>query len=308
MRSARIHRHGDPSVIRIDDLPRPVPGPGELLVRVAATSFNPSEAALRAGWLRDVIATRLPYALGWDVAGTVEALGAGAGGRFSVGDRVVGRLDAGGAAAEYVAASAELFAAAPSSIPLEAAAALPVAGLTAWQAVVEHGRVAARERVLVNGAGGGVGGFVVQLAKRRGAHVIATASPRSADAVRGQGADELVDYTAVAVADAVRGPVDVLLNLAPIDPAAAAALVALVRPGGRAVSIATPVETPRGAGVETTHFVARNDRAQLAELVALVDAGALAVDWAESLPLSELAEVHRRSEAGELRGKVVLVP
>lgn len=298
MRAARIHEYGGAEVIRHEEAPLPVPRPGEVLVRVAATSFNPSETGLRAGMLRAVLPVALPYTLGWDVSGTVAAVGAGVT-RWREGDRVIGRLDGGGAAAEYVAAPAEVLAAAPRAIPPAHAAAIPVAALTAWQAVFEHAKVAAGTRVLINGAGGGVGGFAVQLAKRAGATVIATASARSADAVRSFGADQVVDYTA----EPLPGGLDAVINLAGVDPDTAAELASLVRPGGVAVSIATPLPSPAA-----THFVTRNDPAQLAEIVDLVDAGELTVDVAESLPLAELGAVHRRSETGRTRGKIILIP
>ncbi|GAA2733000.1 NAD(P)H-binding protein [Actinocorallia aurantiaca] len=297
MRAARIHSYGGPEVIRHEEVPLPSPGPGEVLIRVAATSFNPSEAGLRLGLLQDVLSVTLPCTLGVDVSGTIVSLGPGATG-WAVGDRVVGRLDGGsGAAAEYATAPADVLVAAPRTIPLADAAALPVAGLTAWQAVFEHAEVTEGLRVLVNGAGGGVGGFAVQLAKRAGATVIATAGPRSAAAVRALGADQVVDYTA----EPLPGGVDVVLNLVPLAPDAAAGLVSLLRPGGAAVSVATPL--PGGV-----HFVARNDPSQLARLVALVDAGDLTVDIAESHPLAELASIHRRSENGRTRGKIIVIP
>ncbi|MER5727993.1 NADP-dependent oxidoreductase [Streptomyces sp. NPDC002138] len=307
MKSARIHEFGDPSVIRHDAVPRPRPDVGEVLIHVAATSFNPTEAALRAGLLRAFLPVDLPYTTGWDVAGTVAEIGAGVEG-FAVGDGVIGRLDGGGAAAEYVRAPAAALTAAPGSVPLAHAAALPVAGLTAWQAVFEHGRVAAGQRVLVNGAGGGVGGFVTQLAKYAGAEVIATAGPRSTEAVLRQGADHVIDYTARPVSAALDGPVDVLLNLVPLGPRDAAALASLVRRGGRIVSIATPIEQPVGAAVSATHMVARNDVVDLAALVELVDAGTVGIDISSVRPLAELADVHRLGQAGKIRGKVVLVP
>ncbi|MFE7245930.1 NADP-dependent oxidoreductase [Streptomyces sp. NPDC057580] len=306
MKTARIHEFGDASVIRYDAVPRPRPAFGEVLIRVAATSFNPTEAALRAGMLQAFLPVDLPYTLGWDVAGTVAEIGAGAQG-FAAGDRVIGRLDSGGAA-EYVRAPVAVLVAAPDAVPLANAAALPLAGLTAWQAVFEHGKVAAGQRVLVNGAGGGIGGFVTQLAKYAGAEVIATASARSAEAVRRQGADRVIDYTAGPVGASLDGLVDTLLNLVPLSPPDAAALAPLVRPGGRIVSIATPVESPADAGVTAMHMVARNDVAQLAALVELVEAGAVAIDISESRPLTDLADVHRLSEAGRTRGKVVIIP
>ncbi|MGW4500519.1 zinc-binding dehydrogenase, partial [Micromonospora sp. NPDC004336] len=220
----------------------------------------------------------------------------------------VGRLDGGGAAAEYVAAPADTLVPAPTAVPLADAAAIPVAGLTAWQAVFEHARVTPGQRVLVNGAGGGVGGFAVQLAKHAGAQVIATASPRSADAVRRLGADQTIDYRAAPVAEAVEEPVDTVLNLVAISPSEAAALIPLVRPGGVIVSIATPVEPPADAPVSATHMVARNDVNHLAALVKLVDAGTVRLDIASSRPIADLAAVHRDAEAGRTRGKTTLIP
>ncbi|WP_344917267.1 NADP-dependent oxidoreductase [Streptosporangium oxazolinicum] len=300
----RIHRYGDASVIRHDDIPRPVPGPGEVLVDVAATSFNPSDVGLRRGLLRSVFQLDLPYTLGGEVAGTVVEVGDGAH-SLAVGDRVVGRLDGGGAAAEYVTAAADTLVAAPATVPLTHAAALPIAGLTAWQAVFEHAGVTSGQRVLVNGAGGGVGGFAVQLAKYAGAHVIATAGPRSTEAVRRLGADRIVDYTATPLADALDEPVDVVLHLVPID---AEPLIPLVRPGGVVVSATLPVTTPDGSPVTATHFVARNDTSHLAALVELVDAGAVHLDVSAFRPLADLASVHRDAESARTRGKIILVP
>ncbi|WP_203727583.1 NADP-dependent oxidoreductase [Paractinoplanes durhamensis] len=270
----RIHEYGDASVIRQDEIPRPVPTPGEVLIRVAATSFNPSDIGIRRGLLKEILPMDLPYALGIDVAGTL----------VDGGDRVVGRVDTGGTAAEYVVAAADSLVAAPSTVPLAHAAALPIAGLTAWQAVFEHAELKPGRRVLINGAGGGVGGFAVQLAKYAGAYVAATASPRSAEVIRGLGADRIVDYTTEPLPD----DVDVIINLVPD---------ARLPSRGAIVSATGPV-----------HFVARNDTAQLAALVELVDAGVVRIDIGAERPLSELADVHRDAEAGRTRGKVLLVP
>ncbi|MFC9324118.1 NAD(P)H-binding protein [Kitasatospora sp. NPDC057015] len=305
MTAVRIHGYGPVDVIRSEVVPRPVPGPGEVLVRVAATSFNPSETALRAGRLRDVLAVPLPYTLGWDVSGTVVEVGGDVRG-FAVGDRVLGRLDGGGAAAEYVAAPVGVLAKAPASVDPAVAAAIPVAGLTAWQALFDHARVTAGQRVFVNGAGGGVGLFAVQLAKHVGATVVATASGRSRAAVRAHGADLIVDYTTTPLGDALGGPVDAVVNLAAITPESAAGLVRLVRPGGVVVSIATPVEPPADGSVGAVHVIARNDVAQLTAIVGLVDAGRLALDAVEVRPLADLPLVHRESEAGRTHGKIVL--
>jgi NADPH:quinone reductase-like Zn-dependent oxidoreductase len=179
MRAARSHEYGDPSVISYDDVPRPMPAPGEALIEVAATSFNPTETALRSGLLRHIFPLDLPYSLGWDVAGTVVDVASDVH-ALTIGQRVVGRLDRGGAAAQYVTSAADVLVAAPRMLPLPEAAAIPVAGLAAWQAVFEHARLTGGQRVLINGAGGGIGVFAVQLAKHAGAEVVATASPRAA--------------------------------------------------------------------------------------------------------------------------------
>jgi len=301
----RIHEYGDASVIRDEDIPRPVPGPGEVLIQVAATSFNPSDLGLRRGLLRSAFPLDLPCTLGGEVAGTVVEVGGGVH-TFAVGDRVIGRT--GGAAAEYVTAPADTVVAAPTTIPLAHAAAIPIAGVTAWQAVFEHAGITSGQRVLVNGAGGGVGGFAVQLAKHAGAHVIATASPRSTEVVRRLGADQIIDYTLTPLADALDEPVDAILNLVVASARQAATLMSMVRPGGVVVSVTVPVKAPAGSAVTAVHFVTRNDTDHLAALVTLVDAGVVRVDIAASRPLTDLASVHRDAESGHLRGKTVLVP
>lgn len=301
-----MHEYGDASVLRHEDVPRPVPGPDEVLIHVAATSFNPSEIGLRSGLLRSAFPLNLPHTLGWDVAGTVVQVGDHVR-TLTAGEQVIGLLDS-GAAAEYAAAAADTLVAAPTSIPLAHAAAIPVAGLTAWQAVFEHARITPGQRVLINGAGGGVGGFAVQLAKHAGAHVIATASPRSTAAVRHLGADQIIDYTAAPIGDGLDGPVDTVLNLAAISPQHTATLVGLVRPGGVLLSITTPVSPPAGVPMRAMHFVARNDTSQLAALVKLVDAGTVRIDVAATRPLADLPAVHRDAESNHTRGKIIIVP
>ncbi|WP_218001051.1 NADP-dependent oxidoreductase [Nocardia aobensis] len=307
MRAARIHEYGDAGIIRYEEVPLPVPDPGQVLIRVAATSYNPSDAALRAGYLRDVLPVELPYILGFDVSGTVVQA-ASESGSFSVGDRVIGRLDRGGASAEYVAAPADVLAIAPAAIALADAAAVPVAALAAYQAVHEHAHLTSGQRVLINGAGGGVGMFAVQLARRTGATVIATASGRSAAAVRAHGADQIIDYTSSPLADALDDTVDTVINLAAITPAAAAELVPLVRPGGVIVSIATPVEPAASAQVTAVHFVARNDPEQLTKIVELIDTRELTVEVTGSHRLADLALVHGKSQAGRIRSKIIITP
>jgi NADPH:quinone reductase-like Zn-dependent oxidoreductase len=309
MKAMRFHEYGDSDVLRDEDVEVPVPGPGQVRIRVAATAFNPVDAGIRGGYLQDPFPVALPHVPGIDVAGTIDALGANVTERH-IGDRVIGFLPmvADGAAAEYVLAPAEILADAPAGIPLVDAAALPSVGLTAWQSLFEHVDLRSGQRLLVHGAGGAVGGYAIQLAKRAGAHVIATASPRSAERVRSAGADEIIDRTTTIVADAVSSPLDVILNLAPIAPSELGALASLVRPGGTVLSTVPTAVPDETSGVATVAVFARSDAGQLADLVAMIDAGELHVDVSERLPLSELPAVHARSDAGALPGKVVLVP
>ncbi|HEX4788486.1 MAG TPA: NADP-dependent oxidoreductase [Actinospica sp.] len=310
MKAIRFHEYGDPGVLRYEEAERPEPAAGEVLVEVAATSFNPVDAGIRAGYLRQIFPIALPHTPGIDLAGTVAAVGAEVTGR-SVGDRVIGFLPMllNGAAADFVVAPAELLAPAPTAIPLTEAAALPAAAQTAWQALFEHiGLPEAGQRVLINGAGGGVGGFAVQLAKYAGAHVIATASPRSADAVRAQGADQIIDYTTTAVADALTEPVDAVLNLVSATESEIVALTGLIRDGGVIVTTATPAAGDPERGVRAVGMQLRADAEQLANLAKLVDAGQLRVEVSATYPLSEAVTVHELNAAGKIRGKVLLTP
>ena len=308
MMAARVHAFGGPEAIRYEPVARPLPGPGEVLVRVAAAGFNPSDIGFRAGLMQGIVPVGgLPFTLGSEAAGTVVGAAAGSA-PFDVGDHVLGRLDQGGAQAEYFTARATGLVRAPSAIPLVSAAAIPVAGLTAWQALFDHARLAPGSRVLVNGAGGGVGMFAVQLARHAGAHVIATASPRSEERVRGYGAKQVIDHAHTPPHEALDRPVDLVLNLAVMPAKAVEALCGAACPGGSLVSITGPVKPPAGSGVTTAHFVARNDASQLASLIALIDAGVVRVDVTAARPLAELATLHRDAQAGRISGKVVLIP
>jgi NADPH:quinone reductase-like Zn-dependent oxidoreductase len=309
MKAVRFHEYGDPDVLRYEDVEQPTPGAGEVRIRVAGSAFNPVDDGIRGGYLQGPFPVRLPHTPGIEVSGTIDALGDGVT-NVAVGDNVIGFLPmvADGAAAEYVVAPAEILATAPTSIPLPDAAALPMVGLTAWQALFDDAGLKAGQRVLINGAGGAVGGYAVQLAKRAGAHVIATASPRSSERVSSTGADEVIDHTTSTVT--VTEPVDVLLNLARIAPEELIALVALVRPGGVALNTVPTIPTPADdeRGVRAVGVLVRSDAEQLAQLVELVDRGELRVDIAERVPLAELPAVHAKAATGELPGRVVVLP
>ncbi|MFD0359975.1 NADP-dependent oxidoreductase [Nocardia sp. GCM10030253] len=310
MKAVRFHAHGDSEVLAYEQAPRPVAAAGEVVVKVAATSFNPVDVAIRAGYLQQVFPVSFPHVPGIDVAGTIAEVGVEVSG-WEAGDAIVAFLpmNTDGAAAEYVAVAAELLATAPRDVELADAAALPAVGLTAWQALFDHADLVAGNSVLINGAGGAVGGYAVQLAARTGAVVTATASARSADRVRADGAVDIVDYTAIPLTRAVSGQrFDVVVNLVATSPEETAELVDLVADGGIFVSTTTPGDADAERGVRAVRMFARSDAAQLAELVALVDAGALRIDVAGRRSLNELATVHAEAITGKLPGKTILLP
>jgi NADPH:quinone reductase-like Zn-dependent oxidoreductase len=310
MKAVRYHSYGDSDVLVYEDAERPVAGAGQVVVQVAGAAFNPVDAAIRAGFLQQVFPVALPHVPNYDVAGVIAEVGEGVS-DWSAGDAVVAFLPmtAPGAAAEYVAVPAEALAAAPRTVELADAAALPSAGLTAWQALFEHAGLKAGQTILVNGAGGAVGGYAVQLAKQAGATVTATASARSTGRVRSYRADQVVDYTVTPLPQAVAGQqFDVVLNLVPTSPEETAQLADLVADDGTFVSTTTPGPEDAGRGVRTVRVFARSDAAQLAGLVARVDAGDLQIEVAERRPLTDLAKVHDQAAAGRLAGKTVLTP
>ncbi|MBD8518154.1 NADP-dependent oxidoreductase [Plantibacter sp. CFBP 8804] len=309
MQAVQFHEVGGPEVLHYSDIEQPIPAAGQVRIRVAASAFNAADNGMRAGFLP--IPVQLPHVPGYDVSGTVDALGEGVEG-LAVGDAVIGFLpmELDGGAAEYVVAPAEAVVAAPTTIPLADAAALPSVALTAWQALFDDGGLESGQRVLIVGAGGVVGKYAIQLAKRAGVHVIATASPRSEAAVRAAGADEVVDHTASDLLGAVSAPIDVLLNLAPIDPEQFEALVGLVRDGGAVVSTTAWMPTPGDEARQVraaTVFVLRN-RDRLSTLVSLVDEGSLTVEVTRRIPLTELPALHAEAAAGRIAGKVIVLP
>jgi NADPH:quinone reductase-like Zn-dependent oxidoreductase len=310
MKAVRFHEFGGSEVLRYEDVEQPIPGAGQVRIRVAATSFNGVDGNIRAGYMQGPIPVELPHTPGIDVAGTVDALGDGVD-DVAVGDEVIGFLPMAGtgAAAEYVIAPAEILTAAPKNIPLADSAALPLVGLTAWQALFDHGNLTAGQRVLINGAGGAVGGYAVQLAKEVGAQVIATAGPRSAERVAAAGADQVIDHTTTEVTAAVTEPVDLVLNLAPVTPEQLAALVTLIRDGGALVNTTVwmPAPSDEERGVRGIDLFVRSDADQLADLAARVNTGELRVEVAQRVPLAELATVHAEAAAGALLGKTVII-
>jgi NADPH:quinone reductase-like Zn-dependent oxidoreductase len=309
MKAVRFHEFGGPEVLRYEEAEQPVATSGQVLIRVAGSAFNPADNGIRSGTLPFPVT--LPHVPGYDVSGTVQALGEGVD-SFAVGDAVVGFIPMGadGSAAEYVVAPAGVLAPAPASIALADAAAFPSVALTAWQALFDLGGLEAGQRVLITGAGGAVGAYAIQLAKHAGAHVIATASPRSIDGVTAAGADEVIDHSRTTVLDAVDEPVDMLLNLAPISSEEFEALVPLVRDGGIVVSTTAWMATPgdESRGVRTGGVFVEPKVDELAQLVALIDSGDITVDVAQRVSLSELPAIHEMAAAGRVHGKVIVTP
>ncbi|KUL63345.1 NADP-dependent oxidoreductase [Streptomyces sp. NRRL S-1521] len=311
MKAVRFHEFGSSEVLRYEDVDRPVPGAGQVLVRVAATSFNPVDGHIRAGALAEMIPITLPYVPGIDLAGTVEELGADVTG-FRVGDHVVAMLPLGsaGGGAQYVAAPADSLAPAPRTIDLADAAALPLTGLAAWQTAFELAGLKAGQSVLVNGAGGGVGSIVVQLAVDAGAEVTAVDTERHAGRLRGYGVHQVLAPLDLAAGPvAAGGPFDVVVNHVRATPDELARLTAYVADGGVAASTAGPIPEDPARGVRSANLFVRGDGAQLAELVGKVDAGKVHIHVAAHRSMAELAAVHADAGAGRLPGKtVVLAP
>lgn len=309
MRAVQQERWGGPEELRLVDLARPEPLPTEVLVRVVAAGVNPVDVFTREGRAYQR-ALSLPFVPGWDVAGVVEEIGYGVT-RFRPGDEVFGMPwfpRAAGAYAEYVTAPARHLARKPRSASFDEAAALPLAGLTAWQMLVDVARVEPGQRVLVNGAAGGVGHLAVQIAKGLGATVVATARAAKHEFVRSLGADEIVDHTAVDVVAAV-APVDVVIEL--VGGEVCLRMLETLRPGGLLVS-AQAAWAPelgrlaRARGVRASWYLVEPDPQGLDAIGSLVDAGRLRVHVGRTLPIEEAARAHRQVADRGLLGKLVL--
>ncbi len=297
MHAVLIHETGGPDVLRFEEAERPEPGEGEVLIEVRAASVNPIDWKIRRG-LRE---TQLPAVLGNDVSGVVQLSHAEG---FAVGDEVFGIAPSGGYA-EFATAPAGLIARKPASISHEQAASLPVAGMTAWQALFDRGGLQSGQTALVAGGAGGVGHLAVQFAKHAGAHVIATGSSRNRDFVLGLGADEYVDYKSQDVGEAA-SDVDVAFDT--VGGETTESLVPTLREGGVLVTIANAPPEQRAAerGARAELLVMSASSEQLARIAGLVAEGAVRVEIAQTFPLSEAGQAHELSEAGHTRGKIVL--
>jgi NADPH:quinone reductase-like Zn-dependent oxidoreductase len=306
MHAVRMHSYGGPEVLVHEEVPIPQPEPGELLVRVKAAAVNPVDWKIREGRLREMLPHRLPLIMGWDVSGVVEAIGPGVT-RFRAGNEVFSRPDIlrDGTYAEYVVIRESEAAFKPVSVDHLHAAAIPLAGITAWKSLIEAAEVGPGQRVLIHGAAGGVGCFAVQLAKYRGAHVIATASDHNHDYLHRLGADELVDYRNGRFENVVND-VDVVFDTIGGDTQERSWQV--LKKGGILVSIVSPppAETATAHGVLQAFVFIQPDAAVLAELAKLVDAGKLRPFVEVVLPLAEARRAQELSQGGHVRGKIVL--
>ncbi|MBB5853298.1 NADP-dependent oxidoreductase [Amycolatopsis umgeniensis] len=305
MRSVTQQRLGGPEVLEVTETDRPAPGPTEVLVRVRAAGINPVDWKTRA---YGVFMGEPPFTLGWDVSGVVEELGVGTT-LFSVGDEVLGfpwfPRQAGGYG-EYVTAPARQFVRKPANLTHEEAAGLPLAGLTAWQGLVDIADVQPGQRVLIDAAAGGVGHLAVQVAKARGAYVLGTASAGKHGFLRELGVDEPIDYrdeTATASeVDVVFGLVGEQSDLRWLD---------AVKPGGLLIAVPGGVSEAVAAkagklGVRTSGMLAEPDQLGLLALTELIEKGELRVHVEQTFPLEDVAKAHEVGEGGRVTGKLVL--
>lgn len=309
MRAITYSRHGGPDVLELTDLPTPKVAPDAVLVRVRAASVNPVDWKVRQGHLDGIIDTAFPVVPGWDVAGVVERVGLDTP-ELQVGDEVFGyvRKDvvggeiSGGTFAELVAAPVRTLARKPAAWSFEEAAAVPLAGLTAYQTIRRSG-VAAGQTVLVQAAAGGVGSFAVQIARALGARVIGTASQRNHDFLRSLGADpvEYGDGLVDRVREVAPDGVDVVLDYVGGD--ALDVVPGVLRDGGTVASVTDPRARDELGGY---YVWVRPDAADLAELARLGDAGELRPEVAEVFDLADTAAAHELSASGHVRGKVVV--
>lgn len=305
MRAAVYDEFGGADRIEIREVDDPPVGPDTVLVRVRATSVNPVDWKIREGYLKGAYPHHLPIIPGWDAAGVVEAVGPAVRTGLRVGDEVFGyvRRDdvAYGTSAELVPAPERTVTRKPASLTFEQAAALPLVGLTAWQALTEALEVGAGDRVLVHAGAGGVGHVAVQIAVAHGAEVVATASPANHDFLRELGATEVIDYDAGLVSEQLSAPVDAVLDLIGGD--ALTDAPKQVRDSSRIVSV-IDAETVLALG--GSYVFVRPDRDGLDALARLADEGKLRVEIARTFPFDEIADAHRLSEEGHVRGKVAI--
>ena len=306
MKAIRIHQYGGPEVLAQVEMQRPAPGANEVLIKVKAASVNPFDWKVRAGYMKDILPLTFPATLGFDVSGMVEEVGPGAA-RFKRGDEVYVsvEMEAGGGYAEYVVAKETIVAEKPSTLNHVQAAAVPVAGLTAWQALFEVAQLRAGQKVLIHAAAGGVGNFAVQFAKAKGAYVIGTASSKNQAFLGELGVDKAVDYQKTRFEDVVHDA-DAVLDTIGGDTQERS--FKTLKKGGILVSIVQPPsqELATKYGVRALFYGGHPSSSNLAEIARLIDAGKVKTVVETVLPLAEARRAHELSQNGHGRGKIVL--
>lgn len=307
MKAVRIHEFGGPDKLVYEDAPKPEAQDGEVLIKIAAAGINPVDSMVGAGKMEEMVKHTLPLVLGWDVAGTVEAVGLGVT-SLKPGDAVFAMADirVNGAYAEYLTLPAAIVRPKPASIDFTAAAAVPLAAITAWEALFEQAALTSGQTVLIHGAGGAVGGFAVQFAKAHGATVIATATGDDVAYVQGLGADTVIDYKTEKFEDIAKN-VDAVLDT--ISGETQARSWGTLKDGGILVSTLPPANVPAetaARGVTGKAFSAHPDGASLAEIGKMIDDGRVKVRVGATFPLSEAKQAQEQAAGGHTQGKVVL--
>ncbi len=307
MKAVRIHEFGDVDVLKYEDIEQPEPQAGEVLVRVRAAGINPIDCLCRTMPIPGITAGHFPYILGLDISGTVVALGEGVT-QFAPGDEVYGLQPKG--YSEYIAAPVTDLALKPQRLTHQEAAGLPLAGLTAWQALFDTAHLQAGQTVFISGGAGGVGHYAIQLAKWKGAQVVTTTSTRNVEFVRELGADVIIDYTQQTFIESIKD-VDVVLDTVGGDVLKDSFQV--VKRGGSIVSLrghhgvkALGDQLAPQYGVAFAVIVAHPSGAQMAEMAKLANVGQLKTHLDAVFPLKDVAQAHKLSEGGHVRGKLVL--
>jgi NADPH:quinone reductase-like Zn-dependent oxidoreductase len=306
MRAVRIETYGAIEALELIEAPVPEPGPGQVLIEVYGSSINPADIAIRNGWMADYVPITLPVVMGIDVAGVVAKVGKGVTG-LRAGDKVYGSAAAimggSGGFAEYAVSSPALLARAPAGLDLAVAGTLPLAAISALEAVVDRLKVESGSRVLVHGSPGGVGPVAVALSKYLGGHVTATARGAGVDFMESSGADVVVDTAATDLASL--GPFDHTLDLVGADPFEA---VAVTRPGGRVVGLRVPPDqgaaAERGISAELQGTMITTER--LDRLRDFVEEGVVKPHVVQTFGLEEIHQAFRVKEAGGVHGKVAV--
>jgi NADPH:quinone reductase-like Zn-dependent oxidoreductase len=301
MKSVVIDQYGDNSVVQYKDLDRPEPKAGELLVKVHAASVNPIDWKIRSGAGQRMGLT-LPVHLGGEISGTIIQLGDGVS-RFEEGDAIFGIIDSGGFA-EYAIARAANMVRKPANLDFVAAAAVPLAALTAWQAMFDLARLSSGQHLLVTNGSGGVGSLAIQLAKNRGVHVTAMASARNEEYVRNLGADVFIDYTQQRFEQVVSG-MDVVFDTVGAE-TFQRAFRTLKKGGFLVTAVAFPQNEGSEHGVAVARVQCKPDAGQLEMIRDLVETGKLLPHVAAVLPLTEIRHALELSEGGRTRGKIVM--